>query len=330
MSKVTLRKIADELGVSTFAVSRALADKPGVSEATRVSIRARAEALGYSRPERGLARMAENAPEVLFLFQRPDHTHSEFWVKILQGAQDEAQRNGIRTGLRLVRSGEDIAGLSHRGLAGLVLSGPLDPSVFEVAAGLDVPLVRTSPGPLLERMDRVSVDDFEAAMAAAAHLVELGHTRAIYAEGQPNLRGRAERLRGFRAGFPAEVRAITFDERTGIGPLLPAILDAPDAPTAVFCASDGIGVNVVSELTRRGVRVPEDISVVGYLDYACATQIVPALTTVRVPVQQMGMMIMRCLLERMRGEDMDRLPPRRIQLVSEFVVRQSTGPVRTG
>jgi LacI family transcriptional regulator len=322
LRKVTQQDIAEALGVSKFAVSRALADKPGVGAETRADVLAKAEALGYRR---GAARARDEKAEVLFVFGSPGTVQGGFWIRILQGAQEEAQRRGVRTGLHFVSGADDLSGISKR-VAGMVLSGPLDEEVFEVAARLHIPLVRTSVGPLLDRIDRVMLADYESGMAAAEHLVGLGHRRAIYAEGTPNLRGRAERLRGFRQGFPTPVDSLTFDERVGIGPALDRLLAAGEMPTAIFCASDGVGVNAVSELVRRGLAVPGDVSVVGYLDDPAATQIAPALTTVRVPVRNMGITIMRCLLDRMNAADPDDLPPRRIQLIPEFVVRQSTGP----
>lgn len=325
MGKVTQQHIADALGISKFAVSRALADKSGVSEATREIVLAAAESLGYKR---GPSKKSEAALEVLFVFQNTDEVHGEFWVKILEGVQEEAQRNGIRTGLRLVKNVGDITGL-HDGIAGIVVSGPVDQEVFEIAAKLNVPLVRTSSGPLLDRIDRVMVADFEAGLAVAEHLVDLGHRRAVYAEGTPGLSGRAARYSGFAQGFPTHVPTLTFDEQIGIKPLIDEIFGGDEPPTAIFCATDGIGVNAVSELIRHGLRVPDDVSVVGYLDSAAATQIVPALTTVRVPVRQMGIVIMRCLLDRINSDGPERLAPRRVQLVPEFVVRQSTAPVRT-
>lgn len=321
MRKVTQQDIADALGISKFAVSRALADKSGVGAGTRADVLAKAEALGYRR---GTGRSRKDG-EVLFVFGSPDTVQGAFWIRILQGAQEEAQRRGVRTGLHFVSAARDLSGISKR-VAGMVLSGPLEEEVFEVAARLHIPLVRTSVGPFLDRIDRVMLADFESGMAAAEHLVRFGHRRAVYAEGTPNLRGRAERVRGFRQGFPTPVESLTFDERVGIGPELDRLLAAGEMPTAIFCASDGIGVNAVSELMRRGLRVPGDVSVVGYLDDPAATQIVPALTTVRVPVRYMGIMLMRCLLDRMNAADQDDFPPRRIQLIPEFIVRQSSGP----
>jgi LacI family transcriptional regulator len=321
LRKVTQQDIADALGVSKFAVSRALADKPGVGAETRADVLAKAEALGY----RGAPRARDEKAEVVFVFGTPDTVQGAFWIRILQGAQEEAQRRGVRTGLHFVSGADDLSGISKR-VAGMVLSGPLEEEVFEVAARLRIPLVRTSAGSLLDRIDRVMLADFESGMVAAEHLVKLGHRRAVYAEGTPNLRGRAERVRGFRQAFPTPVESLTFDERVGIGPELDRLLAAGAMPTAIFCASDGIGVNAVSELMRRGLGVPGDVSVVGYLDDPAATQIVPALTTVRVPVRYMGVMIMRCLLDRMNAADPDEIPPRRIQLIPEFVVRESTGP----
>lgn len=322
MGKVTQQQIADTLGISKFAVSRALADKTGVSEETRQSILAAAEKLGYRRTP---ARRAGQSPEILFAFQATDTPQGEFWVKILQGAQEEAQRMGVRTSLRLVSKPEDVEGL-HDGIDGVVFSGPFDEDVIAMAARLNVPVVRTSPGPPLDQTDRVMVADFESGVAVARHLVELGHTRAVYAEGTPGLAGRAARYRGFSQNFPTPVRAVTFDEQAGIGPLIDGIYSAEHPPTAFFCASDGIAVNTISELSRRGLRVPDDVSVVGYLDYALATQIAPALTTVRVPIREMGITIMRCLLDRVFADEPASATARRIQLIPQFIVRESTGP----
>ncbi|MBL1422041.1 MAG: LacI family DNA-binding transcriptional regulator [Alphaproteobacteria bacterium] len=320
MAKITQQDIADVLKISKYAVSRALADKSGVSEATREVVLKAADNLGY-KPNK--QKDSALSPEVLFVFQSNDTVHGEFWVKILRGAQEEAQRMGIRTGLRMVQNASDIADL-HDGIAGIVLSGPLDSEVFEVAAQLHIPLVRTSPGPILDRIDRVMVADFEAGQMVANHLIELGHTRAIFAEGTPHLIGRADRYHGFDHAFPNHVEAITFDEQIGIGPQIDRIFSQPNPPTAIFCASDGIGVNAISELLRRGIRVPEDVSVIGYLDTAAAIQIAPALTTVHVPVRQMGIAIMQCLFKRMQDNNPERRAPRRIQLVPEFIIRQST------
>ena len=99
-------------------------------------------------------------------------------------------------------------------------------------------------------------------------------------------------------------------------------------PTAMFCGSDGVAVTVVSELLRMGLRVPEDVSVVGHADYPIATQVSPNLTTIHMPHKQMGIAAVRRLLARSGHLGiLDDLPPQRISLVPFLVERESTGPV---
>ena len=97
--------------------------------------------------------------------------------------------------------------------------------------------------------------------------------------------------------------------------------------TAMFCGSDGVAITVVSELLRMGLRVPEDVSVVGHADYPVATQVSPNLSTIHMPHREMGVAAVRQLISRSRlASPLNDLPPQRISLVPHLVERQSTGP----
>ncbi|MGL4961707.1 MAG: LacI family DNA-binding transcriptional regulator [Inquilinus sp.] len=328
MSRVTLQSIADHLGLSKFAVSRALAGKSGVSEDTRRAILTTAEQFGYLARKR--AGPALGSIEIIF--HDRDIANSELWINVQQGAQAEAARSGHPTAVRWTQQHGIIAELEPSA-AGFVLVGPQEPSMVEATQESGLPCVMvggfTEP---LDTMDRIGAADAEAGAFVGKYLSGLGHRRLLYAHGRPGLPGRLERLRGFRDALSlvegATYREMAFDETHGDVGFREAFLDLIEAgfePTAIFCGNDGVAVTVVSELARLGLRVPEDISVVGFADYACATQIAPKLTTIRMPSQEMGIAAVRLLLARAghRGPP-DDLPPQRVMLVQRLVERDST------
>jgi LacI family transcriptional regulator len=120
------------------------------------------------------------------------------------------------------------------------------------------------------------------------------------------------------------VEDFVFDEAHGFRMAFLGYLVDGGKPTALFCAHDGIAVSAVSELLRLGVRVPDDVSVVGFNDFACATQISPRLTTVRTPQVDMGAAMVRCIADRLASPETSR-SPLRVALVAEIVRRESTG-----
>jgi DNA-binding LacI/PurR family transcriptional regulator len=129
-----------------------------------------------------------------------------------------------------------------------------------------------------------------------------------------------------RAGIPVDERLVHFsDFRTGAGQAgARAVLDQPDPPTAIFAGSDMQAFGVYKEAAARGLRIPEDLSVVGFDDIAFSELTTPPLTTVRQPLARMAAEAVRLLLD--AGDGMPG-PPRRVELATHLVVRGSTGPV---
>jgi LacI family transcriptional regulator len=145
------------------------------------------------------------------------------------------------------------------------------------------------------------------------------------------LHGRSERWRGLRDGAAAtdesiELREITFPELTGFRDAFERLVRGGFAPTALFCAHDGLAITAVSELSRFGIRIPDDISVMGFNDFVCATQIVPQLTTIRMPQEALGAALVRCIALRIGPHEGVAMPPLRIALTPELIERDSTSP----
>ena len=333
MSRVTLQFIAEQLGVSKFAVSRALTGKPGVSEETRRTVIAAAQKFGYVAQRRG----GTEGRSIEVLFHDRNVANRELWVDVQQGVEIEATRSGFPMVVRWTNDYGIVAKL-EKSAVGFVLIGPHEQQMYEAARDSGVAAVTVSHiVPPLGVMDQITSTDVEAGVYVARFLADLQHRRMVYVHGQLGYPGRHARLRGFAEAIAeiegAKLREISFDDdRTpsGFRDALLKLLADDFEPTAFFCGSDGVAVTVVSELMRMGLKVPADISVVGHADYPIATQVSPKLTTVHMPHLQMGIAAVRTVLARAGlGARVDDLPPQRISLVPHLVVRDSSGPAST-
>jgi LacI family transcriptional regulator len=333
MSRVTLQAIADQLGISKFAVSRALTGKSGVSDDTRRTVMATAEKLGYmARKRNGM-----DGRSIEVIFHDRNVANRELWIDVQQGVDAEATRLGFSMAVRWTNDHRIIQQLESSAAA-FILIGPHERAMFEAARDSKIHAITVSHVvPALDTMDQITATDVEAGVYVANYLAGLGHRRLVYAHGQLGYPGRFARLRGFAeaiAEIPdAELREIAFQEdHTGVGlrEALAEMVGQGFEPTAFFCGSDGVAVTVVSELMRMGLRVPEDVSVVGHADYPIATQVSPKLTTIHMPHRQMGIAAVRLVLSRSGLiTPVNDLPPQRLSLVPTLVERQSTARATT-
>jgi LacI family transcriptional regulator len=182
----------------------------------------------------------------------------------------------------------------------------------------------------------VAVDDVMGGDLAMSHLLEAGHERIAYLAGPASIRQVADRhegaLRAFRrAGLaPGDLTVIEADslnvaagQRAGASI---AAMPAPSRPSAVFCVNDLMALGVLQEMTRNHIRVPEDISIIGYDDIDFAAAAAVPLTSVRQPRQELGRTAARMLLEEAANEETHR--HRQVIFEPELVIRQSTAATR--
>jgi LacI family transcriptional regulator len=322
MARVTLSTIAEMTGLSKFAVSRSLAGKDGVSDETRRRVQQVAAELGYQRVVE-----AVQAPVLGVVFHDTDLVNSELHLLIQSGFQTEAQRGGYQVRMRWTHLTDEIVAFA-RGCQGVAMVGPHPREIMEAVRELGLPVARQGWVGPLEPFDTVSGTDHEAGSAVASYLLELGHRSIAYVHGTPGYRGRVERFYGVREVLETHpevtFREMKFQTEMRFPQHLQEVQADGFAPTAFFCAHDGMALTVVSELLRLGYRIPEDISVIGFGDYSAATQISPRLTTVKVQGFQMGAGLVRILDDRLK----QRIPPDvpvRVGFVSHLVIRESTG-----
>jgi len=187
--------------------------------------------------------------------------------------------------------------------------------------------------PLDDSTVSVASTNFSGGVQATRHLLDLGHRRIAFAGGAQTFLPSSERLQGYlsmmRAGGGVVdddlVRSQAHTFEAGLE-MADHFLDQRHPPTAVFAASDSIALGLLASAQRHGLRVPQDLSVVGFDDSSAATSSAPALTTVRQPIVEMGRVALRTLLQLARGESVD---SHHVQLSTTLVVRESTAPPPT-
>lgn len=325
MARVTIQDLADRLGLSKFSVSRALSGKPGVSEATRSRVLRAAHAMGYRlNPD-----VTPPTGQILFIRQEIDPVSAERWLNIMHGAEREGERLGFAILPRQARYLADNTQLDP-GIVGIILAAARPGEIADFALRTGLPVASADYVRPFDRIDQVVGADWETGMRVANFLIGLGHRDFAFVRGNAWPVARGERFRGFRDGLARagvdQVDDLPFEEAVGFRPAFLDYLRRGRAPTALFCAHDGIAVAVITELLRLGVRVPEDVSVVGVNDLAVASQLSPRLTTMRQPMVEMGAALVGAIADRLARADGAITPPRRIALLAELVERESTGP----
>lgn len=325
-ARVTLQAIADATGLSKFAVSRSLSGKDGVSPDTRERVARMAAELGYSKPQ-----AQPDRRDIALVFHDLDYVNSELRMQEQNGVQQEARRLAYPVRLQWTHSPSQVGELA-RSSAGLLLVGPHDQSTIDEVTAAGVPVVRMGWVAPLEQVDQVTGTDHEAGSAVGQYLIGLGHRVIAFVHGTPGYRGRMERYYGLREvteqHADASVHQMSFKENSGFAEALKALYERDIRPTAFFCAHDGLGVTVVSELLAMGLKIPEDASVIGFGDFSAAMQISPQLTTVRVHGAEMGAVALRLLIDRINERGTTPGLPRRVLIASKIIERRSSGPVK--
>lgn len=330
-ARPTIFSVAERAGVSKSLVSLVMRGSPKVSEARRKLVLEAAEELGY-RPNLMASGLA--ARRTLTLGVLISDLHNFFFADVVDGVQEEAHRNGLRLLLATGRldSGEEgdaVDAFVQLRVDGMVLLSPVlgDEALARAAAAVPTVVVARygKPPP---RSDVIINDERQGTALAVDHLVGLGHRRIAHIDGGDGASA-LERRRGYEAamgahGLETAVAAGAYTHEGGYR-AMGEILDGGEHPTAVFAANDLTAIGALTLLEERGLRVPDDMSLVGYDDTYLASIPHIGLTSVSQPRVEMGRMAVEAFERRF-----DR-PDRRagVQTVaSTLAVRSSTAPPR--
>ncbi|MGB3442918.1 MAG: LacI family DNA-binding transcriptional regulator [Actinophytocola sp.] len=324
MARPTMEDVAARAGVSRALVSLVMRGSPKVSAARRTAVLEAAAALGYS-PHAMARSLASRTSHVLGVMV--SDLHNPFWAEVVDGLDGHARAAGfelvINTGGRSpAREQQALRSLTSFRPAGIALLGPVVPS-SAITTAADIPLVLVSRSSRLSTVDTVNDDGRTGCALAVDHLVALGHRDIVHIDGgtgsQAAPRRTGYRLAMTRHGLAPRVVRGEFTEAAGAA----AIRELRRPFTAVIAANDLNAVGVLSALAEAGLRVPEDVSVVGYDNTWLAALRHIGLTTIDQPRDEMGRLAASALISRVRGE---RTEPARLVVRPTLVIRATTGP----
>jgi LacI family xylobiose transport system transcriptional regulator len=323
----TVAAVARLAGVSPPTVSKVLNGRAGVAPETRRRVERLLREQGYRRPEK-VARAA--CVEVVFYGM-----HSYMAVEILNGVKRVAAGHGLAVGFTDVLQEESqgrswARDLLARRPAGVIVARiGFTPEQHGLLSASGIPLASLDPpGEPLHPVPTVSAANRHGGIAAAQHLLDLGHRRIAMITGPLERMCARHRLEGSRtameaAGVPPDdrlVRAGGFSFEDGFSHGL-SLLRLPDPPTAVLCGNDLQAFGVYEAARQAGVRIPEDLAVVGFDDLSHARWAGPPLTTVRQPFADLGATAADLVLALAEGEAVTQT---RVELATTLMVRGST------
>lgn len=331
MRHPTMEDVAREASVSRALVSLVFRNSPKVADDTRSRVLIAADRLGY-RPNANARRLASRTTDTVGVLLRD--LHNPFFADIVDGIEAAADRQSVQVLISHARRGDDEVGAIERLLElrpiGLLLLSPSLPTKVLAARVGRAPTVIVGREVRHREFDVVVDDDAQGAELAVRHLHALGHRRIYHVSGGRGEAGAAPRIRGYQramhvlGGQPRVVPG-RFSEEAGFA-AAEALAALDERPTAVFAANDLIAVGLLSGFDQLGIRVPDDVSLVGYDNTSLARTRHIDLTTIDQPRRAMGQLAIDTLLERLeRG----RRRPTTHRTKPTLVVRSSTGPVPT-
>lgn len=337
MARVTLQSIADQVGVSRMTVSNAFSRPDQLSAALRERILSAAEELGYSGPDpaaRALARGRTGSVGLLLTDRLSvviaDALAGEFIAAVSDGLAD----HGMAVTLLAPTETDGVVEgeVAMDGLLVYICGSPSHQLEWARRRGLPIVTVDQLP---IDGLPSINVDDRTGARLGAQHLVDLGHRRigilTLLHEAEEDrnadLVPAYDRMNGWHdvldpMGIEPMVRHGVYLASEPSYAAARDLLDRPDRPTGLLCVSDAFALEVLRAAADLGLRVPEDLSVVGYDDSRAAATSRPPLTTIRQDVREKGKLAVAALVRAIN--DPDSAPPERVVLPAELVIRDST------
>ncbi|HEU5425499.1 MAG TPA: LacI family DNA-binding transcriptional regulator [Actinocrinis sp.] len=328
-----MTSIAREAGVSVPTVSRVLNGRSDVAPETRERVEELLRRHGYRRR---VNRTQEPAGLIDLVFNDLD---SPWAVEIIRGVEDVGHAACVGTAVSAIHhrptaTRQWLRNVQARNTDGVILvTSDVQSPLHAELRRINVPTVVVDPaGVPGHEVPTVGAANWSGALAATEHLISLGHRRIGFIAGPRTLVCSRTRLDGYRAALEAAEIAVDpqlivqgdFYHESGFKGTA-ELLSLANAPTAIFASSDQMALGGYEAVRQRGLRVPDDLSIIGFDDLPEVRWSSPPLTTVRQPLSDMGALAARTLLRLAGGERIESL---RFELPTQLVVRDSTGPLR--
>jgi len=341
MHRATIDDVAALAGVSIKTVSRVVNREPNVRDATRVKVERAITVLNY-RPNLSARNLASQRARVITLIYDDPSAYeipsAGYVIRMQTGVLRACRAADYRLLIHPCNYGSEHIGRELKALIeyarpqGIVLAAPLSnmPQVVRAVAATATPMVRLSPGTQHGAQYSVATNDREISAEMTGYLASLGHRKIAFIKGNPGHKAVGNRYLGYldglvQAGLSPEDRFLADgDNSFGSGELAAGrLLRLADPPTAIFAANDDMAAGVIRAAILLGIEVPGRLSVAGCDDISLASQLCPALTTIRQPLSRMAERAARVLINQGGKGPM----PAGSEIVpATITIRESTGP----
>lgn len=334
--EVTIYDIAAQLDISVATVSRALRNDPVVSDKTKKRVFELAEKFGYQTNHfaRNLRNQQTNTIGVII-----PRLNSYFMAAVIAGIEQVASKEGYN--LIISQSSESVEReainartMFNNRVDGLLVSlsyltKNLEP--FEKFAQKNIPLIFFDRTPETNAFTNIRINNFQAAYEATKHMLQLGRKRIAHVTVSSTQNVYRERFQGYAAaltefGIPLDMKWLYLGDLSleAGADAVKYILSLKDRPDGIFVANDNCAAGCVIGLKAQGLRIPEDIAVVGFNNDPVSRIVEPNLTTIHYPGHEMGELAARSLINHLKGTG-DIMLTQTILLRSELVIRESSG-----
>ncbi len=334
MSKPTIIDIAKNLNISNSTVSRALSNHPDVSQKTKDKVRTMAKDINYypNIIAQSLKRGHSNIIGVLV----PQVRHY-FFAEIMAGISDildDAGYNVIicQSNEKYEKEVKNVNTLIQQRVAGMLVSiseETTDFDHFRMLATNKIPLVFFDRTSHEVEASTVSIDDFKAAFDAVEHLIKKGYKKIAHLAGFTNLEIARDRTSGYKAALTKHNIEINenliiengLNEEDGAKSFLELYHNSQEKPDAIFAVTDPVAIGAFQEIKKMGLKIPQDIALVGFSNNPISSLIEPALTTINQPAYEIGQEAAKILLNQINNKDSK---PEHKYLPTELIIRQTT------
>ncbi|MCH7402007.1 LacI family DNA-binding transcriptional regulator [Belliella kenyensis] len=334
--RTTLKDLAKELNLAASTISRALDDHPGISPETKEKVLNKAEELGFTRNSIASSFRKNKTLTIGVIVPRIDiHFHS----LVISGIEEFAYKAGYNVTIfqsrdSIKRETKITKILQNKMSEGVIIClGTETDSYehFEKLNRLKIPLVFYDRVPSDYEANKIIINDYESAFKATEHLIEIGCKRIGHIGGSQSTGIFKDRYEGFKAaltkhGFPMDKKLVHFTRELSYeeGALVAKkLLNLENRPDGIFCSNDYTAVSAIQVFQKNNIKIPNEISIVGFSNYPISKIIEPHLTTVNDRAFEMGMAAARLLIRQIEEEE-DIIQSEIVTIKTELIVREST------
>lgn len=332
-SEPTIHDIARELNISASTVSRALNDNPRISLKTKEKIKAMAVSLGY-RPNTLASNLRNKKSNTIGIVVPLINRH--FFSSVISGAEDVAYKAGYTV---VIAQSNDLAAkeinivqsMFATRVDGLIISIAMQTNTFDhlkLFRKKNIPLVFFDRAVPEIESDKIVVDDFAGGYRVTQHLIDQGYQRIGHLAGPQNLMTYLDRRNGYidalrKNGIPYDESLININKLTsedGVA-AVQQLMSLPNPPDAIFCGNDTTALSVMIYLRDKGIRIPQDVGIVGFSNEPFSKVVSPSISTIAQPGFEMGQKAAGLIIGKIENKERTF---KTIVLPTELIIRESS------